>query len=86
MKIVSAVVLPPLTTPPELPLAAKSKVALPSASNVGASSKSCVYVAEEGNKSTSNSNSDELQKAKCSKHTRIFNRICNALVVICIYL
>ncbi|KAG5411557.1 hypothetical protein IGI04_007876 [Brassica rapa subsp. trilocularis] len=70
MKIVSAVVLPPLTTPPELPLAAKSKVALPSASNVGASSKSCVYVAEEGNKSTSNSNSDELQKAKCSKHVK----------------
>ncbi|CAN6928547.1 unnamed protein product [Brassica oleracea] len=48
MKIVSAVVLPPLTTPPELPLAAKSKMALPSASDVG------VYIAEEGNKSTSN--------------------------------
>ncbi|KAH0872986.1 hypothetical protein HID58_070348, partial [Brassica napus] len=53
-------VLPPLTTPPELPLAAKSKMALPSASDVG------VYIAEEGNKSTSNS--DELQKAKRSKH------------------
>lgn len=62
MKIVSAVVLPPLTTPPELPLAAKSKMALPSASDVG------VYIAEEGNKSTSNS--DELQKAKRSKHVK----------------
>ncbi|CAG7894749.1 unnamed protein product, partial [Brassica rapa] len=82
MKIVSAVVLPPLTTPPELPLATKSKVALPSASDVGASSKSCVYVAEEGKRVPVTITVMNYRK----QSTRTFNRIRNALVVICKYL